>query len=652
MIFLNIINIGIVAHVDAGKTTVTESLLYLSGAIKKIGRVDMGDTQTDSMELERKRGITIRTSAISFDYKDKKINILDTPGHTDFISEVERSLSVLDGAILVVSAVEGIQSQTLILFNTLKSLNIPTIIFVNKVDRTGSDCKKLFNEMRKNLSKNIVSLHGVFDEGSDKVKIGKLYSNDIIEDIKESLCNADESFLETYINNENIKTEEVIYRVQHAAKNSLIYPVLYGSALKGIGMENLIDAVAAYLPSSDGSSSGNLSAYVFKIDNSELKDKKVYVRIFNGQINTRDMVSISNRHAIEKVKKIINLNNCNQTEGSSITAGDIGIICGLKDVRIGDFLGIPCSKVKNIKLAEPSIRARIYCSDSKDTSTLFDALKLISDEDPLLDLTVGDFNDDIYINLFGEIQMEILYDLIKSNYGIDAKFADVMTIYKETPGKEADALIDLNEKSNPFRAGVGIKVEPLKRGEGIRYVSDITCGYLPKSFQAAVESSVYDTLKQGLLGWEVTDIKVTFIYSRYDSVTSTPAAFRNLTPMVLMEALDKAGTNLLEPLYEFHMKFSKDVCCKVISDLIRFRATFDNPMESGEEIFLHGLIPANTSKKYKLTLASYTEGKGVLVLRFHSFREIPLNLGAVRKKSRIDPLNKDTYIMYKLNATR
>lgn len=456
---MNKINIGIVAHVDAGKTTVTENLLYLGGVIKEIGRVDNGNTQTDSMELERKRGITIKAAVVSFNWKDVKINILDTPGHADFVSEVERALSVLDGAVLVVSAVEGIQAHTLMLFNVLKKLRIPTVIFINKLDRTGSNYEKVILEMKKLLSPNIIPIQKAHNEGTNKVQIENPYSNSAMEGIIENLCDIDENLLEAYVNGENIKRRNLERKIELKSRRGKVYPVLLGAALKGIGITNLMNAIIKYLPYSMGDEAKPLS-------------------------------------------------------------------------------------------------------------------------------------------------------------------------------------------------GVGLKVEPIERGKGVIYVSEITTGYLPKTFQNAIEEAVYDTLKQGLLGWEVTDIKITLNYGVFDSVMSTPADFRNLTPMVLMNAINNAKTELLEPMYEFELKINKNVCGKAVSDLNKLRADFENPVLSGEDIIIEGLVPVNTSQKYNLEVSSYTEGKGMFVTKFHGFRKISLKLGKTREKYRIDPLNKKLYMMYKLNTIR
>lgn len=652
MIFLNKINIGIVAHVDAGKTTVTENLLYFSGAIKKPGRVDSGNTQTDNMELERKRGITIKTSAISFNYENVKINILDTPGHTDFVSEVERSLSILDGAIIVISAVEGIQSYTKVLFDTLKELNIPTIIFINKTDRVGSNSKKLVEQIRKNLSKDIIVLQEVFSEGSKEMYLGGLYSNSVIEDIITYLSDYDDDVLEAYLDDEAIDKNLIKNKVIQYSKMGKLYPVLFGSALNGIGIQNLLNGIIEYLPYSHGNDDEALSAVIFKIDNSEPEDKKIYVRLFNGQLNIRDTILTSDKKEVEKIKKISVLNNCRQLSASFISAGDIGIIHGIKGLKIGDSIGIVSDKIKNISIAQPTLKTKVSAVNPNDNSKLYDILKLLAEEDPLLELEVGDLLNDIYLNLFGEIQMEILESIIKEKYGFDINFSDATTIYKEAPKGTGASIAHFNEPMNPFRAAVGIKVEPLEEGLGLQYISEVSTGFLPKTFQNAIEEAVYSTCKQGLLGWEVTDIKVTLYYGTFDSVTSTPSDFRNLTPMVLMEAIYEAKTDLLEPLYKFIIRVPQTAAGRTLSDLEKLRAVIDVIDNEDENFIVQGLIPVNTSKKYKLELDSYTEGKGVFTTKFYGYKKIPLDLGHTKEKIRIDPLNKKMYISYKLNVIR
>ncbi|MFL0249999.1 tetracycline resistance ribosomal protection protein [Clostridium neuense] len=649
---MNKINIGIVAHVDAGKTTVTENLLYLGGVIKKAGRVDNGNTVTDSMELERKRGITIKSSVISFNWKNVKINILDTPGHADFVAEVERSLSVLDGAVLVVSAVEGVQAHTLMLFKVLKKLKLPTVIFINKLDRSGANYKRVIEEMKKVLSPNIIGVQNAHKQGTHELEVERPYSYNSMGEIIESLCDIDDKFLEAYINDEKIERAYVKQRIQFKARDAKLYPVLIGSALKEIGMQDLMEAVVKYLPYSKGNEESMLSGVVFKIDNSKMNNKKTYVRLFNGKINVRDKLSIFGKENDEKVKRIDALLNGRNLESETLRAGDIGILYGIKGAKIGDIVGLRDKKIKAINLAEPVLKAKIIPLNEHENIRLYEAILMLAEEDPLLKYEASEDQKDIYLNFFGEVQMEVVKAILESKYNIKVKFEKALTIYKETPQKAGTAVTHIFTAENPFYAGIGIKVEPIKRGEGIKYVSDVTTGYLPKTFQNGIEDGVYEALTQGLYGWELTDIKVTLIHGAFDSVMSTPAEFRNLAPMVLMEAVNNAKTQLLEPLYEFELKINEEVCGRAISDLTRLRAKFDNPIQLNKDILLQGLIPVNTSRDYNLEVASYTGGKGMFVTKFYGFHEIQFKLGETREKHKIDPLNKKMYIMYKRNVLK
>ncbi|WP_291580258.1 tetracycline resistance ribosomal protection protein [Clostridium sp. UBA6640] len=650
---MNIINIGIVAHVDAGKTTTTENLLYCSGAIKEVGKVDLGNTQTDSMELERKRGITIKSSAISFTWKDIKINIIDTPGHVDFISEVERSLSVLDGAILVISAVEGMQSQTRILFNTLKALKIPTIIFINKLDRVGADYKKIIGEIKATMTDRIVNLQKVKNEGCRDVSLSDLFKENIIDDgIIDVLSDLDESFLEAYVDGVEFNEEEIREKLSFYSRQGSLYTVFCGAASIGLGIKNLLDGICGYLPFSHGDSSDKLSGVVFKIERINTSEKKVYVRLFQGKISVRDTISLPSEQTVEKVKKITSLENGKFVEVPIIKAGDIGILYGIKSFQIGDIIGVENHKIKNISIAKPTLKTTISAVNEEEDRNLFKILTLLAEEDPLLEIGTDDNQKEIYINLFGEVQMEILSELLNDSYGIKVRFSDIQTIYKETPKGGGTSIIRMGDELNPFWATVGLKIEPLERGEGLRYVSDVSTGSVPKSFQNAIEEAVIKTSKQGLFGWEVTDIKVTLIHGAFNSVMSTPADFRNVTPMVFMEALYEAKTDLLEPLQEFELRIPRSVLSKAIWDLEVSRAVFESPIVIDEEVYIKGLIPAENSKEYKLKIASYTGGKGMFVTKFYGYQNTEFKPHKVRKKTTYDPLNKKEYLLHKLNAIR
>lgn len=647
------INLGIIAHVDAGKTTVTEQLLYLSGVIKEAGRVDLGNTQTDSMELERKRGITIKATTTSFDWKGVKINLIDTPGHADFIAEVERSLRVLDGVILVISAREGIQSQTRILFETVKSLNIPIIIFINKLDRVGSDYNKLVNDLKNTLSDKVVSLQSPYNEGSKDVILGELYDDNTINNhVMDVLCDLDDNILDMYVSDKNISKDFISHKVSRFSKEGKLYPILCGSSIMNLGIDNLLNGITEYLPYADECVSNPLSAVVFKIGRETHDGKKIYIRLFEGIITVRDVVETSNKSTFGKINKIHLIKNGKLVEANTIEAGDIAIIYGIDTLRIGDVIGTTCSSIRELNVTKPILKTRVSTLNKSDNTDLFKALTIMAEEDPLLDLEVDKTRNHIYLNLFGYVQMEILTSLLNDLYGIKIKFSSTLAIYKETPIGSGYSFIPIFGHLNPYAAEIGLKVEPLERGSGIQYVSDVSYGSLSKSFQTAVEEAVFDTLKQGLLGWEVTDIKVTFTDSYYNSVDSTPSDFRNLAPMVLMDALNKAKTKLLEPLYEFELQVCKSKSSRAISDLQKMRATLNECTILEDNFIVKGLVPVETSKYYTLQVANYTEGKGKFSTKFYGYNEPSINLNVINENCMINPLNKKEYLLYKLNTVR
>lgn len=659
MNIIKTINLGIVAHVDAGKTTVTENLLYHGKVIDKIGRVDNGDTQTDTMELEKARGITIKASAISFNYSNVKINILDTPGHIDFISEVERSLSVLDGAVLVISAVEGIQSQTKVLFNTLKKLNIPTIIFINKLDRIGADIVRVYGEILKLLSDKAVMLQSCENEETKEVKIIDSYDNEkLYSRLLDVLSELDEEVLNEYLEKGYLDKDMIDKKVSLYSNEAMIYPVFMGSAGLNIGTDLLLDKILKYFPinnENEDKISNELSGVVFKIERTASNEKKAYVRMFGGEINVRDIIGITSPHSsdeptLEKVKKISCLENGKTLEAKKISCGDIGVIHGISCMKIGSIIGKRSDKLKEASLARPTLKTKISLADGEDKHKLYMALLNLSDEDPLLDLETDDSNKDIYINLFGEVQKEIISSVLESQYKLKVVFSNNQTIYRETVCGIGNAMMYEGQSLNMFHATVEIKVEPLERGSGILYESKVTAGFLPKTFLRAIEEAVYDTCKYGLYGWELTDTKVTLMYTEYNSVESTPADFRNLTPMVLMEAVDNAKTKLLEPINEFELRVPEYSISKAMFDLKMMGAEFDSPDLAGGDYILNGLIPVESSKDYQIKVASYTEGKGIFITKFGGYRDTAFDESKICKRNVINPLNKKEYIMYKIGA--
>ena len=611
---MKIINIGILAHVDAGKTTVTEGLLYKSGVINKMGRVDNGTTITDSMELERDRGITIRASTVSFNYNDTKVNIIDTPGHMDFIAEVERTLRVLNGAVLVISAKEGIQVQTKIIFNTLAKLNIPPIIFVNKIDRKGVCLDEIYTQIQRKLTPNLAIMQSVMIKAKDNFELTNIKDDKVIQDqISEKLLDINDNLAEKYINGYVITEKEYYNVFLDEINNCNLYPVFHGSALKNIGIDELLFAITNYLPINNDNTADNLSAHVYKIDRDEESCKITFLRVFSGSIKTRQDVLINGTEETLKIKSLESIMNGEIMKVDQVNSGDIAIISNANSLKIGDFIGEKYDGILDINISQPALRASIKPYDLSERSKLIGALFELTEEDPFLDCEINGDTEEIILKLFGNIQMEVIESLLTNRYKIGAKFGELKTIYKERPKRNSKSVIHIEGPPNPYWASIGLSIEPLPIGSGLLYETKVSYGYLNNSFQHAVKDAVEKACKEGLYGWEITDLKVTFIYGLYYSPVSTPSDFRNLTPYVFWEALRKSGTEILEPYLKYTVQIPNDFCGRAMSVLGKIRASIVEIVAKDEETTLTGKIPVNTSKSYQAELLSYSNGKGIFI---------------------------------------
>jgi len=593
VILLKKLNIGIIAHVDAGKTTLTENILHLGKVIKNIGRVDKGNTQTDSMDVERRRGISVRAAATSFIYNDVKYNLIDTPGHVDFVAEVERALSVLDGVILVVSAKEGLQSQTRVLMDTIMTQGIPCIVFINKIDRDGAEPQKVFDDANAYMGGWLVDADDIDNEMTEFAKDGQLY------------------------------------------------PVFYGSALHSVGIAELLDALPKFLPQAPQENDQPLSAVVFKVDSSG-RERLAYVRIFQGTLQIRKLVEYRNKQ--EKITRLAKLENGKIVSCDAVEAGDIAVLY-FKDLKIGDILGKSWYNVRKIQLARPTMSVEVIPNNIQQARALYEALAALTDEDPLLDLVKG---KKMSLRIFGEVQMEVLKELLRERFGIEVDFSQTSTIYMETPAAASSAVAMLYRSGTPFAAGVGFCIEPLPRGGGLQFKTDVSFGDLQKTFQNAVEEAVLKNCKNGVFGWEVTDVKVIFNYSDYDSEVSTPSDFRNLTPLVLMEAFENAEMMLLEPFLSFELQAPQTSIPKALYDLQRMDAKIDESTTIAcDFVKIIGTVPAHACKGYGAKIGGYTEGQGLWLTKFKGYDNTPFDESKINVEEINIATNKTRYILHK-----
>lgn len=643
------INIGIVAHVDAGKTSLTERILYETNVIKEIGRVDGGSTQTDSMELERQRGITIKASVVSFFIDDLKVNVIDTPGHADFIAEVERSFRVLDGAILVISAVEGVQAQTKILMRTLQKLNIPTILFVNKIDRRGANSEKVVKQIKTILSNEAFPFYSVLNEGTKEARIIEYKSYD---DCIERLAPYNESLLESYVNNEIVTDTMLRKELIKQIAQANVYPIFFGSAMTGIGVSELLENISALLPANNLSQDEELSGIVFKIEREPSGEKIAYVRVFSGNLHVRKHVDIQRDESLphkEKIKKMCMFHNGDAVQTSTVPSGEFCKVWGLSDIKIGDIIGARTDYIKDIHFAEPQMEAAIDAVPKERIHDLYAALMELCEEDPLIKVWKDDVHNELYIRLFGQVQKEVIETTLFEKYNLQVTFSNTRVVCIEKPIGIGISVEVMGEKTNPFYATVGFKVERGELNSGITYKLGVELGSLPLAFHKAIEDTVFQTLKQGLYGWEVTDIIVTLTHTGYASPVTTASDFRNLTPLVLMDALKKAETYVYEPVNAFELTVPEQAISTAMYKLAAISATFAEPIFNNDSYQLTGSLPVAKTENFKRMLHSLTEGEGIFTTKPAGFTKLKPPF-PTRKRVDYNPLNRKDYLLHVLRA--
>lgn len=645
-----IINIGIVAHVDAGKTTLTEQLLYHSGELRKKGNVDDGTSQTDWLSIERSRGISVKLSSVRITKGDCHINIIDTPGHVDFNGEVERSLSILDCAVLMISAVEGIQGQTELLFEALRQTKIPTILLINKIDRVGSDVEALINAIKSQFTPSVINFHDVRNQGGRDCAIQnrELAEPAFFEECVLALSEFDPSLLEKFLSDDSITPACLEEKLKTAMNNTQIIPVLCSSASLGIGIDDLLEFVVKFMDGAKGSKEDELSAIVYKIEHDKTMGKIAHVRMFGGTIKNRDSIYIPSCEKSQKVTQVRRVFGAKYTDIGEVAAGDIAVLCGLSPIQIGDVIGSR-GKWRTFKLAVPLLKVKVLPHINSELPALMSALRELCDEDPLLDMEYISEEQEIQIKIMGAIQLEIIAALLKERYNLDVRFSPPSVIYKETPVKTGEGF-EAYTMPKPCWAVVRLKIEPGKPGSGLEYSSIVPNNDIFLRYQHHIKTSVQETLKQGLYGWEVTDLKVTLIGGQHHIMHTHPLDFFLATPMAVLNGLVNAGTTLLEPMLTMRISAQEEFLGKIIGDLVQMRGTFDSPVIRAGNFVVEAYIPVATSLEYSIKLGIITSGRAVVSTRFAGYRECPVELGASTKRRGVNPLDRAKWILHKRNA--
>jgi ribosomal protection tetracycline resistance protein len=647
-----LLNLGILAHVDAGKTSLTERLLHTAGIIDRVGSVDDGDTQTDSMALERRRGITIKSAVVSFPIGDRIVNLIDTPGHPDFIAEVERVLSVLDGAVLVVSAVEGVQAQTRILLRVLHRLRIPTLIFVNKVDRGGARYDDLLADISAKLSPAIVPMGFVAGLGTRAARAVLFGPGDV--EFVERLVELDDDLTAAYLSSPEPPYHRARATLADRSRRGLVHPVFFGSAITGTGVDALVEGITSLLPVAACDPDAPVSGTVFKVERGPAGEKIAYVRMHAGTLRVRDRLP----NGDDKVTAIAVFADGASVSRPSVSAGSIAKLWGLNGIRIGDAIGSSSGAAQR-NFSPPTLETVVLPARSGERGTLRAALDQLAEQDPLIDVRQDEIRREITVSLYGEVQKEVIQATLAEEFGLDVGFRETTTINVERVVGAGAAVEFMHDAANPFLATVGLRIEPGPVDSGVQYRLGVELGSMPYAFMKAVEDTVRETLSQGLHGWQVIDCVVTMTHSGYaprqshmhatfdKTMSSTGADFRGLTPLVLMSALRRAGTRVHEPFHRYQLEIPTEAFAAVLPILVRLRAAPLMSTVRGRTHVLSGHIPAAEVHGLDRRLPSLTSGEGVLESGFDHYRPVD---GPAPERARWDhnPLNRKEYLLHVL----
>lgn len=654
------ITLGIFAHVDAGKTSITEQLLYCAGAIRAAGTVDQGNTHTDTLALEKERGISIMAAPISFEYKGIKFNLIDTPGHTDFVAEVERSMAVLDGALLVISAKEGVQSHTRLLFSTLKRLGIPTIIFINKVDRMGVDLGTLMAQVRSELTPDVLPLQAVTNAGNCDCSLSTLFdeSYHVLEEarwqVAENLIALSPSVVDTLppqLLQQLIETQisdALLPWLKSRTDQGMVHPLLFGSAKLGLGIEECLKALCELLPSFALSplNTDVPLGYAFKVLRPHAKTREVFIKLYQGSIGIREELAgccVTRIEALHQGERVV---------VDRLYAGDMGIITGLRTLRVGDLCDAhqvlspnashtPRPKTVN-SLRAPLLSVRLMPAKPSERVALLDALGRLADQDPYLSYTLSPHDPGIQLQLFGVVQLEILTETLLREAQLAIHCDAPQPLYAETPLLTTAVEIPIYKRYS-FAAGVGVRIEPLPLGSGLVIDTEVSLGDLRQTFQNGALEGLRSYLDQGLRGWPITDARIVLTHSGFDSVSSTPRDFRDLAPLAVFEALKQSGTQILWPIQRFELIVPEHTLNKAIADLAAMQADYQ-VVGPGR---LTGRVPIATSLNYAQLVQHFTEGYGLWATTFDGYAPAPAAHVTERPYYNVHPTMTHTYLKAK-----
>ncbi len=682
-------NIGIIAHIDAGKTTTTERVLFYTGISHKIGEVHEGEAVMDWMEQEKERGITITSAATTCfwspgDYlkKDKtnehRINIIDTPGHIDFTAEVQRSLRVLDGAVVVFDGVAGVEAQSETVWRQADKYRVPRICFINKLDRLGASFEKSLDSIWKKLTKNAVALQIPVGEESNfssvidliEMKLvdfeGEMGKEVVKKDIPEALmakaeewrmkmiekvAGEDETLTEKYLEGEKITAEELRAVLRKATIESRLVPVLCGSSLKNKGVQLMLDAVVYYLPSPldvppvvgtdprdenvkierRADDNEPFCALAFKIATDPFVGTLTYMRVYSGQFKKGGYLLNTTSGEVERIGRILRMHANDREEVEEIFAGDIAAMVGLKKTSTGHTL---CDEkapivLEKITFPEPVISIEVEPKAKSDQEKMAIALKKLQEEDPTFKMETSQETGETILSGMGELHLDIIVDRLKREFGVETNVGKPQVSYKETIENKAEAEGKyIKQSGGRGQYGhVKIKVEPKNRGEGFEFVNEIKGGVIPREYIPAVEKGVKEAMAKGVVaGYPLIDTKVILYDGSFHEVDSSEIAFKIAASMALQDAAKKAGAYLLEPIMKIEVVIPSDFLGDVIGDLSARRGQIEETMDRAGMKVIEAKVPLSEMFGYATTLRSLTEGRGTFSMEFSHYEKVPSNI--------------------------
>ncbi len=662
-------NIGIIAHIDAGKTTTTERILFYTGKTYRLGNVDEGTTVTDWMVQERERGITIVSAAITAEWNGYQINLIDTPGHIDFTAEVQRSLRVLDGGVVVFDAVQGVEPQSETVWRQADRFHVPRICFVNKMDRMGASFDYTIKSIKKRLGANVIAMHmpigaeadfsGVIDLLEQRAiywedeQGTKIRYDEIPHELKnkaherrakmiEKISELDEKLFEKFVNEEEITIPEIKVALRKAVLENRVSLVFCGTALRNKGIQPLLDAVVDYLPSPmevpevkgidprnneeitrPTDENAPLSAIVFKIVTDPYAGRLAYIRVYSGKLEQGLMAYNSSSDKKERIGRLIRVYADHREDVPEIGAGDIGAVLGFKNVSTGDTLSDAHHPIvlERITFPEPVIMVAIEPKTTADQDKLGKALQKLAEEDPTFRVHVDENTGQTVISGMGELHLEILVDRMKREFNVEANIGRPRVSFRETISK---ALPKVEYKYVKQTGGHGqyghviFAMEPLERGSGIRFVNKVTGGKVPRDYFDAVEKGVYEAAETGVLGgYPMTDIGVTFYDGSSHEVDSSDMAFKMAAIFAFREGAQKAQPILLEPIMKVEVIAPDEYLGDVLAQLNARRATIIGmEPKPGKIQEVNAQVPLVEMFGYATELRSATQGRGVFSMEF------------------------------------